>query len=117
VANLGAYYWSINYSNTPAGNYSIEVLSATNSTVFGMSPQPFSIVDPPSFNRGSAVVLTNGNVQLGLTAPGAATATVWVSTNLISWQVLQRGPVTNGTAVFTDMTATNSARFYQLSVP
>ena len=117
VANLGAYYWSINYTNLPADNYTVEILSATNSAVFGLSPQPFSIVDPPGFIPGSVSVLTNGTVKFGLTAPGAATATVWVSTNLTSWQVLQQGPVTNGAAVFTDPAATNPARFYQLSVP
>ncbi len=118
VPNLGAYYWSINYTNVPASDYTIKILSATNAAVFGVSAQPFSIVDAPSFNPGSVTVLPNGSVQFGLTAPGAATATVLVSTNLTTWQVLQSVPVVNGSAVVTDNTATNStARFYRLSLP
>jgi len=118
AANLGAYYWSINYTNVPATNYSIRVYSATNSAVFGASALPFSIVDPPTFNAGSILALPNGSVQFGLTAPGAATATVLVSTNLTTLQVLQSVPVVNGSAIVTDNTATNStARFYRLSLP
>jgi hypothetical protein len=118
VANLGAYYWSINYTNVPATNYSIAIFSATNSAVFGMSPLPFSIVDPPTFNPGSIVVLPNGSLQFGMTAPGAATATVLVSTNLTTWQILQSVPLVNGSAVVTDNTTTSStARFYRLSLP
>jgi hypothetical protein len=118
AANSGAYYWPINYTNVPASDYSIRISSATNSAVFGVSALPFSIVDPPTFNPGSIVVLTNGIVQFGLTAPGAATATVWVSTNLTTWQALQSVPVVNDSAVITDNTASNStARFYRLSLP
>ena len=118
AANLGAYYWSINYTNVPAADYSIRISSATNSAVYGAIALPFSIVDPPSFDPGLVAVLPNGSVQFGLTAPGAATATVLVSTNLTEWQVLQSVPVVNGRAVVTDNTATNStARFYRLSLP
>jgi hypothetical protein len=40
------------------------------------------------------------------------------STNLSVWQELQTVTVTNGSAVFTDDTATNRpARFYRLRVP
>jgi hypothetical protein len=118
AANLGAYQWSINYTNPPGTNYSIKILSATNSAVFGTSALPFSIVDPPAFVPGSVVVLPNGSVQMGWTAPGAATATVLISTNLTTWQVLQSVPVVNGSAVFTDNTATNfTDRFYRLSLP
>jgi hypothetical protein len=118
AANLGAYYWSINYSNVPASDYSIRISSATNSSVFGMSALPFSIVDTPAFNSNSIVALPNGTVQFGMTAPGAATATVLVSTNLITWQVLQSVTLTNGSVVVTDNSATNStARFYRLSLP
>lgn len=118
AANLGAYYWSINYTNVPASNYSIEIVSATNSAVSGVSAQPFSIVDPPSFNPGSVVMFPDGSVQFGLTAPGAATATVLVSTNLTAWQVLQTVPLVNGSAMVTNDTSTNlPAQFYRLSLP
>jgi hypothetical protein len=83
-----------------------------------MSSQPFSIVDLPSFTAGSVVALPGGRVQFGVTAPGAATATVLASTNLVSWQVLQTVPVTNNTASFTDNAATGTPkRFYKLSLP
>ena len=68
----------------------------------------------------AAGVLAVGAVGLGATAgaAGAATATVWVSTNLTTWQVLQSVPVVNGAGVVTDITATNlPVRFYRLSLP
>jgi hypothetical protein len=40
------------------------------------------------------------------------------STNLQDWEVLQMVPLTNGSAVFMDGTATNFPhRFYRLRVP
>ena len=90
----------------------------TNAALFDVSDVSFSFVDTPAFISGSVVVLTNGGVQFGLTAPGAATATVLVSTNLTTWQPLQSLLLTNGIGVFTDNAATNFAsRFYRLSVP
>jgi hypothetical protein len=66
----------------------------------------------------SVVRLPDGNVQFEARAPGAATATVFGSTNLLTWQILQTVPVTNGTAVFTDTTATNfPSRFYRARLP
>jgi len=114
----GAFKWAIPPNLTPGSDYTIQITSVTNSAMTSASAQPFSIVDPPTFNPGSVVMLPNGSVQFGLTAPGAATATVMVSTNLTTWQVLQSVPVVNGSAVVTDNTATNStARFYRLSLP
>lgn len=119
VPSTGAYKWSIPYSLlTPGSDYSIRISSATNSALFGASSQPFSIVDPPSFAAGSIIALPDGRVQFGVTAPGAATATVLVSTNLAGWQVLQSVPVTNNAAVFTDNSAAGlPRRFYKLSLP
>jgi hypothetical protein len=67
--------------------------------------------------------LPDGRVQLGLTAPGATQATVLAltnlsKTNLSDWQELKSVTVNNGSAVFTDDTATNyPARFYRIRVP
>jgi hypothetical protein len=115
---IPAYRWSIPVNTVPGSDYTIKIRSTTNSGLYAMSEGPFSIVDAPTFNAGSVVVLPNGSVQFGVTASGAATATVWVSTNLPSWQVLQSVTLTNGSTVVTDNTATNSsAQFYRLSVP
>lgn len=115
---IPAYRWSIPVSTVPGSDYSIRIRSTTNAALFDVSDASFSIVDTPTFNSGSVVVLTNGCVQFGLTAPGAATATVLVSTNLITWQALPPLPLTNGLGVFTDNATTNfTSRFYRLSVP
>lgn len=117
--STGACKWSIPFSLLqPGDDYTIKISSATNSALFGISSQPFSIVDAPTISVGSMVVLSDGRLQFGLRAPGAATASVLVSTNLVSWQWLQSVPVTNGAAVFTDNSATNAPRrFYRLSLP
>ena len=119
IPSTGAYKWSIPYSLlVPGNNYSIKITSVTNNALFGASSQPFSIVDPPSFSAGSISVLPGGLLQFGLTAPGAATATVLASTNLVSWQTLQTIPITNSSGVFTDNAAPgNTKKFYKLSLP
>jgi hypothetical protein len=78
----------------------------------------FQAVGPVSIDTHSVVRLLDGSVQFGVTAPGAATATVLGSTNLLTWQVLRTVPITNGAAVFTDSTATNfPSRFYHFRLP
>jgi hypothetical protein len=75
-------------------------------------------VGPVIIDTRSVVRLPDGSVQFEVTAPGAATATVLGSTNLLTWQLLQTVPVTNGAAVFTDSTATNfPSRFYRVRLP
>jgi hypothetical protein len=50
--------------------------------------------------------------------PGASSATLLTSSDLINWGPFQTVPLTNGSALFTDVLATNSAqRFYRLRVP
>jgi len=116
--NIGAYQWSIPVSTVPGSDYTIKILSSTNAAVFGTSALPFSIIDAPVFNASSVSVLPGGTVQFGCSANGAAQITVLTSTNLSTWQVLQVLPLTNGSAVFTDPTATNfPTRFYRLSAP
>ena len=115
---IPAYRWSIPVNTVLGSDYSIRIRSTTNAALFDLSDATFSIVDAPAFNSSSAVVLANGSFQIGLTAPGAATATVLVSTNLTTWQALPPLPLTNGIGLFTDDATTNSiSRFYRLSVP
>jgi hypothetical protein len=113
-----SYKWTIDLSLAPASDYSIKIRSSTNATVFDTGDATFSIIDAPSINANSVTRLPDGRVQFGLTAPGAAQVTVLGSTNLTDWQALQPVSVTNGSAVFTEDTATNyPARFYRLRVP
>jgi hypothetical protein len=116
--NIPAYTWPISVSFAPDSDYSIKIRSSTNAALFDESDATFSIVDPPAINAGSVTLLPDGRAQFALTAPGAATATVLGSTNLTNWSVLQTVPVTGGSAVFTDDTATNHpSRFYRLQLP
>jgi hypothetical protein len=117
-ANNSVYYWQAGLKLVPASDYSIVVRSATNSAVSGMSAQTFSIIDAPLLGAGSITWPPEAQLQLTLRVPGAAQATVLGSTNLSDWEVLRIVPLTNGSAVFTDATATNfPQRFYRLSVP
>jgi hypothetical protein len=101
----------------PGSDYSIAVRSATNAAVSNLS-LPFSIIDAPLLGAGSIAWPPEGQLQLTLTVPGAAQATVLASTNFVDWDILQTVPLTNGSSVFTDGTATNFPyRFYRLRVP
>ena len=116
--NIPAYSWSISVSTVPASDYSIRIRSTTDAALFDMSDAPFSIVDAPTITATSITHLPDERVQFGLTAPGAAQATVLGATNLSAWQLLGTVPLTSGIGVFTDDTATNHAsRFYRLRVP
>lgn len=116
AANLGAFRWSISFTNVPGSDYSIKVLSATNSTVFGTSATPFAIVDAPTL--GAVTRLAGGQVQFSITAAGAPTASVLVSTDLVSWQRLQSVTLSNGAGVFTDDSVANlPSRYYRVVVP
>ena len=117
-ASMGAYEWEAGLTLTPASDYAIAVRSATNATPSDLSDLPFSIIDAPVLDASSISRLPGGQLQMALTVPGAVQATVLGSTNLVNWEVLQTVPLTSGSAVFTDDTATNfPTRFYQLRVP
>jgi len=116
--DTGAIKWTTGFNLVPGSDYSVQVSSTTNAAMFAASAAPFSIIDPPVFSPGSVSRLPNGRIQIALSAPGAAQATLLCSTNLASWQVLQSVPLTNGNAVVTDNAATNlPVRYYRLSVP
>lgn len=115
--NIPAYTWQPGLTLVPGSDYAIKIRSTANAALSAMSGA-FSIVDAPSFNPASFARLTNGRVQFGVSAPGAATATVMISTNLVNWRVFQTLGITNGTAVFTDAApATAPSLFYRLRVP
>jgi hypothetical protein len=98
----------------------MKIRSTTNPALYDFSP-PFSLITnltSVTINGGSLTNLPDGNLQFGFSIPGALEATVMGSTNLSDWEVLQLVPLTNGSAVFTDSTATNfPQRFYRLRVP
>jgi hypothetical protein len=113
---IPAYRWSAPVSIVPASDYSIRIRSTTNAALFDMSDAPFSIIDAPTFTAGSITNLPNGRVQFGLTAPGAAQATIWGTIILAppNWQNLGSVTVTGGSGTFTN---TPPYRFYRVSVP
>jgi hypothetical protein len=71
----------------------------------------------PTFVPGTFKRLTNGSMEMRISASGASQATVLGSTNLTTWQTVQPVSLVSGSATFTDNSATNfSRRFYRLSV-
>ena len=118
VPDKGALKWSPGFNLAPGSDYTIQVTSTTNPALFASSAAPFSIIDQPVLSPAAVTRLTNGTVQLTLSVPGAAQATLLGSTNLMTWQTLQVVPLVNGSAVVPDPTATNlPARFYRIHVP
>jgi hypothetical protein len=116
AANIPAYKWQVNVTLVPANDYAIKIRSTTNSALSDMSDAPFSIVDAPVINSGSAIRLPAGHVQFGFTAPGVAQATLWGTTTLMppNWQNLGPVTVTAGSGTFT---TTPPFFFYRVSVP
>ena len=96
----------------------MKIRSTTNSALYDFSP-PFSLITnltSVKIDGGSVTTLPDGGI--GFSIPGALEATVMDSTNLLDWEDLQMVPLTNGSAVFTDDTATNyPSRFYRLRAP
>ena len=120
--DTGSYTWTVGqFQAFPTGSdYTMKIRSTTNPALYDFSP-PFSLITnltSVTINGGSLTNLPDGNLQFGFSIPGALEATVMGSTNLSDWEVLQLVPLTNGSAVFTDSTATNfPQRFYRLRVP
>jgi hypothetical protein len=112
----GAFQWPIPASLTPGNDYTIQITSVTNSALFATSAQPFSIIDAPVITTSSATRLPGGRLQFGITALGAAQATVW-GTTVVSppnWQNLGPVTLTSGSGAFTN---TPPYLFYRVSVP
>jgi len=113
-----SFKWTVDLNIAPGSDYALKVRGVTNATVYDVSDAPFSIIDAPAIIASSVSRLSDGQVRFSLTAPGAAQATVFGSTNLKVWTPLESIPVTNGSAVFTDSTATGlDKRWYRLQVP
>jgi hypothetical protein len=115
--DTGAYQWQVGLSLVPGNDYTIRITSSTNPALFAASAAPFGI-DVPYIDASSLTVLPGGQFGFNLVAPGAAQVSIYSSTNLVNWRLLQAVPVTNSAASFTDATATNgTACFYRFSIP
>jgi hypothetical protein len=118
ASGMGAYQWLIPANAALDGDYLIRISSTANPEIADLSDAPFSIVDAPVITPGSVVRLPDGRVQFGVTADGASQVTVLASTDLLTWRVLGILPLSDGSKIFTDDQATNSAAvFYRLKVP
>jgi hypothetical protein len=120
--STGSYTWTVGQFQAfpPGADYTLKIRSTTNPDMYDFTG-PFSIITNLTSMRidaGSVTHLPDGSIQFGFSIPGVLEATVMGSTNLQDWGVLQTVPLTNGSAVFTDSTATNFLRrFYRLVVP
>ena len=118
IGSIGAFQWLVGFDVTPGNDYTIKVISSTNSALSDLSDSTFTIIDAPAVTPGSLVRLSDGRVQFGISAPGVSQVTVLSSSNLSSWQVLQTVPLSGGSATFTDDAAIDlGQRFYRLRVP
>ena len=111
-----AYTWKTKSTLVPGSDYSIQIRSATNATLVASSAT-FSIVDQPNITATPASYSSDGQPQtFAFSAPGAASATVWGSTNLSipNWQNLGSVSVTSSNGIFTNIPPYN---FYRISLP
>ncbi len=118
----GSYSWTVGqFAPFATGsNYTIKIRSTTNPSLYNVS-NPFSMITnltKVTIIGSSLTTLPDKRLQFGFSIPGALSATVLDSTDLLNWNALQSVPLTNGSAIFTDVAITNyPARFYRLSVP
>ena len=112
----GSYGGSFDATNLPVGmSWDLSKL-AVDGTIKVVS------VSRPQF---SSISISNGNPQLAFSGPAGNSYRVWASTNIAStpisstWTPLANGVFSvNGTATFSDNTATNfPVRFYAISIP
>ena len=115
AANIPAYRWTVTATLTPGSDYAIMIRSVSNAALTNMSAS-FSIVDAPVITANSATRLSDGRLRFGVTALGAAQATVWGTTILSppNWQNLGLVTLTGGSGAFTN---TPPYLFYRVSVP
>ena len=117
VTSNGAYQWQVDLSLSAGNDYSIRISSATNSAITDSSDLPFNI-DAPVIDSTSLTRLPDGRFSFSLSSPGATSATILTSSNLVSWQPFQTVNVNNGSAQFIDNTSTNlPTRFYRIRLP
>ncbi|HTL57025.1 MAG TPA: aryl-sulfate sulfotransferase [Candidatus Limnocylindrales bacterium] len=117
TASSGAYLWQVSSALNPGSDYSIKIRSTTNSALTDVGDAYFSI-NMPFVNAQSLARLSDGSFSFAFTAPGATEATVQATMDFKGWQDLQTLPLTNGSAVFVDNTATNlPLRFYRVKIP
>jgi Developmentally Regulated MAPK Interacting Protein./Arylsulfotransferase (ASST). len=113
----GAFQWQVPLDLTPGSDYSIKIISATNSAMADFSDQPFSI-DAPLIDTKSIARLPDGSFSFGFTAYGSTQVVVAASSDFVLWQDLGLVNLTNGVASFVDTSVTNfPMRFYRLRLP
>lgn len=112
-----------------AGTYTLQVSTAitmensvatsTAQTVVTVSTPP----TPPSFTAENASAFGSGQFQLNFSGPTGSGYRIWYTTNAAlapvtnTWTQLTNGTFASGTNTFTDASATDSARFYVITVP
>ncbi len=121
IANAGAIKWTIPFTVATGSDYALRISSvATNSMADG-TDLPFWIVDAPTIDGASITRLTDGSVEFRVLAPGAATATVLVSTDLKQWQeLLPKIAIADGVGQFSQQANPDpgaSMRYYRVRVP
>ena len=118
VSDNGAFNWQPGFDLLPASDYVVKITSVTNAQLAALSQSNFSIIDPPSIAVSSIALSQDGQVRFNVNAPGAAQVSVFGSSDLSSWQLLQTLSVSGGSAQFVGAGSANSqGLFYRLRVP
>jgi beta-galactosidase len=118
-ASVGyASQFSLAWSNAPAGNYQLAAIAIDDSGVTNTIPAAISVsvVSPPPFllQAGSGA-LENGRFNLTFQGLANQTYVLQASTNLVDWTPMQTNSTSaEGLVECSDMTATNTARFYRV---
>lgn len=110
--------FSLAWSNAATSNYQLRAVATDNYGGTNTIPAvaSISIVLPPSVVLQTAPNLfTNGQFSLNFQGLANQTYVLMISTNLVNWIPVQTNSTTaDGPVVFTDLTATNTVKFYQI---
>jgi len=113
ITSVGNQY-SLFWSNAAVGSHTLSALATDNSGATNTSPAAITIeVQPLTLTVFAAA----GNGQFSLTFQGqnGQTYVLETSTNLAVWTPVWTNAPTNGLLSFTNLNATDQARFYRVS--
>jgi hypothetical protein len=112
-----------------AGTYTLQVstaITSENSVAAGTAQTVVTVTappTPPSFTSENAGAPGSGQFQMNFSGTAGSGYRIWSSTNAAlapvtnTWTLVTSGTFISGPNTFTDTSATNTAKFYVITVP
>jgi len=113
VTNGVGNQYSLTWSNAAVGSYTLNARATDNSGATNKSPATIAIVVQPLILTLPGMQ-TNGQFRLTFQGQNGQNYVLETSTNLAGWTPVWTNAPTNGQLMFTNVNATDQARFYRV---